>query len=64
MKPYTLAKRIGKRAEALKDKLISMKNQAQEAGLDDLAEELISAFMQMDEVIGEAERKATKGAES
>lgn len=55
MTPRTLAKRIEKRSEKLKDKLISMKHQAEEAGLHDLAEELTSAFMQMDEVICEAE---------
>lgn len=54
--PRAIAKRFLTRAERLKDKLISMKYQAEEAGLDDLAEELTNAFMQMDEVIAEAER--------
>lgn len=58
MSPRTLAKRIEQRSWKLKDKLIDMHHQAEDAGLTDLSDELAGAFMQMDEVICEAERNS------
>jgi hypothetical protein len=54
-----LAKRIEARSWKLKDKLIDMRNQAKDAGLHNLSEELAGAFLQMDEVIGAASAAAT-----
>lgn len=58
MSQKATARRIAERSCKLKDKLISMHYEAENAGLNDLAEELVSAFIQMDEVIGEAEDAA------